>query len=413
MKQLKHIWFLAVKDLKLFVADRGTLFFFMIFPLFFIVMMSLISSESEDPRLELHLVTQEAERGLSHQIIGALETKDESKLQPGELKIVWDKDYQEVYQAVENKKLGGFLSFPADFTEGIVMGYGTQLTVVSDAEAANVSAALNGLAQAIASRVGSQKVIASTTIGLLTQEGLATSGEIPNIGQIIQPLFSGQGDVTPEESFIKFKNEKVGEIKAKSSSNWVIPGYLVMFVFFGAALAAETIVRERQNHTLERLLASSVRRESILGGIFAGSVVKGLIQILIFWTVGIVVFGTDLGLSPVAVFILSILMVMMSSAFGIMLATLVKTSRSAGSIAVLASLVLAPLGGCWWPLFILPRWFQFIARITPHAWAIAGFNKLMLFGANFAAVVPEMLVLISFAAVFGIIAIYRFRVSAV
>jgi len=297
----------------------------------------------EDPRLELHLVTQETEGGLSHQIIGTMETKDESELSPGEPKIVWDKDYQEAYQEVENKRLGGFLLFPADFTQGVLMGYGAQLEVVADAETVNTSAALSGLAQAIASRVGSQQVVSRTTIGLLVEEGLATSGEVPDIGQIIWQLFSDQEDVAYEESLIRIDTEKVGEIKAKSSSNWVIPGYLVMFVFFGAALAGETVVRERQNHTLERLLASSVRRGSILGGIFSGITAKGLIQILLFWTVGVLAFGTDLGPSPAAVIILSILMVLMSSAFGIMLATLVKTQRSAGSIAVLASLVLAAL----------------------------------------------------------------------
>jgi ABC-2 type transport system permease protein len=105
-------------------------------------------------------------------------------------------------------------------------------------------------------------------------------------------------------------------------------------------------------------------------------------------------------------------MVIMSAAFAIMLATLVKTQRSAGSIAVLASLVLAPLGGCWWPLFITPKWMQFIAKITPHGWATTGFNKLMVFGADFTAATPSMLALIGFAAAFGIIAIWRFRTSA-
>ena len=233
-----------------------------------------------------------------------------------------------------------------------------------------------------------------------------------DIGQAIQQFFSDQGGGATGESLIGFGTEKVGETRARSPSDWVIPGYLVMFVFFGAALSAETIVRERQNHTLERLLAGSVRRESILGGIFAGTAAKGLIQILIFWLLGILAFNTDLGLSPAAVIILSVLMVIMSSAFAVMLATLVKTERSAGSIAVLSSLALAPLGGCWWPLFILPKWMQFIARITPHAWANAGFNKLMLFGADFNAVVPEMIALVGFAAVFLIIGVARFRTSA-
>ena len=418
MKLLTHAWFIALKDLKLFATDRMALLFAILFPFLFIVLFNFVLAGvgSEDNRLELHLVTQEAEGGLSHEIIEAMETKDDSQLKPGEAKIVWDKNYDEALQAVEDKELAGLLAFPADFTQGVFMGYGTQLEVVADAEAINTRAALNGVAQAIASRVGSQQVAANAAIGLLVQQGIAL-GEFSDIEEAIEQLFPHEGGIAAEEyleeSFIEFETEEVGKVKAENPSDFVIPGYLVMFVFFTAALSAERIVRERQNHTLERLLAGSVRRESILGGIFTGTAAKGLIQLLIFWTVGILVFNIDLGLSPAAVILLSLLMVIMSSAFAIMLATLAKTQRSASSIAVLASLVLAPLGGCWWPLFTLPKWMQFIAKITPHGWANTGFNKLMVFGADFSAAVPEMLALVCFAAAFGIIAVWRFRTSAV
>jgi ABC-2 type transport system permease protein len=414
MKRLRHIWFYALKDLKLFATDRFALFFAILFPFLFVVMFSLMLSDvgSEDDRLELHLVTQEAEGGLSHEIIRSIVTEEES-LELGEPKIVWDKDYDKAHQAVEDKEIEGFLAFPADFTEGVMMGYGAQLEVVTDAEANNTRAALNGVARAIASRVGSQQVASSATIGLLVGQGLDTSGDMSGIEQTIRELFSEQGGIAAEESLIELEAEKVGEVEAENSSNFVIPGYLVMFVFFTAALSAERIVRERRNNTLERMLAGSVRRESILGGTFLGTALKGLIQIAIFWVVGILVFNIDLGLSPAAAIILSILVIIMSSAFGVMLATLVKTDRSAISIGVLVSLVLAPLGGCWWPLFITPKWMQFIAKITPHGWATTGFNKLMVFGAGFSAAVPEMLVLFGFAVVFGIIAIWRFRTSAV
>jgi len=413
MAQLRYIWFITLKDLKRFAKDRIALFMFILFPLLFITMFSLMGGGSEDPRLELHLVTQEAGGGLSYQIIGAMETKDDSQLKPGEPKIVWLKDYDEALQAVEDKELTGFLSFPADFTEEIFAGQGTQLEVVADAEDINTRAALNGFARAIASQVGSQYVVVNAAIELLIEQGLIDPGDTAEIEQAIQQLFPGQGDLAIGESFIEFRTEKVGEVEAENPSNWSLSGYLVMFVFFLAALSSMGIVRERQNHTLERLLTGSVKRESVLGGIFAGTAAKGLIQILLFWVVGILAFNTDLGLSPAAVIILSILMVIMSSAFGIMLATLVKTERSANSIAVLAALVLAPLGGCWWPLFILPRGMQTLAKITPHGWANTGFNKLMLFGADFGAVVPEMLALVGFAVVFGIIAVWRFRTSAV
>ncbi len=415
MTRLKHIWFYALKDLKLFATDRMALFFAVLFPFLFVIVFSLMLSGvgSEDERLELHLVTQEAEGGMSHQIIEAIETKDESQLTPGEPIFVWLKDYDEARQAVEDKELEGFLAFPADFTEGVLMGYGSELEVVVDAEAINTRAALNGLARAIASRVGSQQVATSATIGLLLGRVMDTSEDMGNVGQDIQQLFSEQAGVVTEESFVEFETEKVGEVEAENPSNFVIPGYLVMFVFFTAALSAERIVHERQNNTLERILASSVRQESILGGTFLGTAAKGLIQIAIFWVVGILVFNIELGQAPAAAIILSVLVIIMSSAFGVMLATLVKTERGAGSIGVLTSLTLAPLGGCWWPLFITPKWMQFVAKITPHGWATTGFNKLMVFGADFGAVVPEMLALIVFAAIFGIIAIWRFRTSAV
>ncbi len=411
MRQLKHIWFIALKDLKLFATDRMALLFAILFPFLFVILFNFMFSSvgGEDERLELYLVTKEMDGGLSHQIIGAMETEDNSQLQPGEPKIIWLRDYDGARQAVEDKELAGFLAFPADFTQRIFAGDEAQLEVVADAEAINTRAVLNGLAQAIASHVGSQYVAINATLELMEEQGLMT-GEITDIEQVTQQLFSEAGSA--QGSLIEFETEKVGEVEAEQPSNFVIPGYLVMFVFFAAALSAERIVRERQNHTLERLLTGSVRREGILGGIFVGTAAKGLIQIAIFWTVGLLAFKIDLGLSPAAVIILSLLMVIMSSAFGVMLATMVKTERSAGSIGVLTSLILAPLGGCWWPLFITPKWMQFMAKITPHGWAMTGFNKLMLFGADFGDVVPEMLALIGFAVLFGIIGIWRFRTSA-
>ena len=78
MKNLKYIWFIAIKDLKLFVTDRGALFFFIAFPFLFVALFSFVLSDvgSEDERLELHLVTQEDRGGLSHQIAKSIETED-------------------------------------------------------------------------------------------------------------------------------------------------------------------------------------------------------------------------------------------------------------------------------------------------------------------------------------------------
>ncbi|MCD6359093.1 MAG: ABC transporter permease [Dehalococcoidia bacterium] len=414
MEQLSHIWFFALKDLKIFFKDRIALLFSLLFPFMFIMLFFFLNIDgaAADPRLELHLVTQEAVGGISHQIIGAMETKDESLLQPGEAVVVWDKDYNEAVRAVEEGELKGFLAFPEDFTEGVLMGFGTRLEVVTDPEATYTRAALSGMAQSIASQVGAYQVVNSTIVGLLVGQEVNSPGDMVDIGQIMQQLYSRQGGDETGETFIEFETDKVGDIEAESPSNYVVPGYLVMFVFFAAALSAEMIVRERENHTLERLLASSVKRSSIIGGIYLGTAIRGLIQIALFLGVGMLALDMDFGRSPGAVILLSVLMVLMSSAFGIMLATLVKTQRSASALGVLVSLAIAPLGGCWWPLFITPRWMQFMAKVTPHGWATTGFNKLMVFGGDFSSAVPEMVALACFGLAFAVVAVLRFRSSA-
>jgi ABC-2 type transport system permease protein len=414
MKHLNHIWFIMLKDLKVFSRDRMALLFFIAFPFMFVVIFNFVLSDvgSEDERLALHMATRETEGSLSYQLVSAMKTGDVTELEPGEPQIIWERDYEDARQRVDDGNLAGFLVFPADFTQRVFRGETAEIEIFADASASNDRAALNGLANSIATRIGSTQVAARASIELLIEQGSLDPQDQEEINRIVQDIVSAQQALAAEGSFIDFETERVGDVEAFNPANFVIPGYLVMFVFFAAALGAEMIVRERQNHTLERLLASSVRREAVLGGVFASTAAKGLIQIAIFWGVGIFAFNIDLGIAPAAVVILSILMVIMSAAFTIMLAALVKTQRSAGSLAVLVSLVLAPLGGCWWPLFVTPTWMQFLARFTPHGWATTGFNKLMLFGAEFGDVVPEMLVLVGFAVLFAVVGFWRFRTAA-
>ena len=72
MKNLRHSWYIALKDLKLFVTDKLALFFFVAFPFLFIILFTSLMAGvgAEDDRLALHLITSETEQSsISHQII--------------------------------------------------------------------------------------------------------------------------------------------------------------------------------------------------------------------------------------------------------------------------------------------------------------------------------------------------------
>ncbi|MDD5191203.1 MAG: ABC transporter permease, partial [Dehalococcoidales bacterium] len=339
MKHLHNIGLLTVKDLKLFAADRMALIFALLFPMVFVVLFNFVMTgvNSSDERLVLRLATRESPGSLSYQVIAALETKDKAALKPGEPDIVWLTDYQQAKRDVGNQKISGFIAFPENFTEAVMMGYGTELEVNINPSNTQSAAALKALAQSISAEIGAKQVVNNAVIGLAVENSLASPAAAANLSATIQSVLAGQtGGPTPTP-LITVATNTVGDIVAENPANFVIPGYLVMFVFFTAAFSAVQIVKERQNHTMERILTGSATRNEILGGVFAGTVVKGLIQITIFWAVGIFIYKMDLGIAPLAVFLLSILTIFMASAFGLMLAKLVKIERSASSIRVLAS----------------------------------------------------------------------------
>ena len=383
---------MAAKDTKVFFKDRFALGFAFLFPFLFVIGFSLALGDlgaGDDP-LELTIATQETS-GLSPEIIEDLTAGAEGLVAV---------DYQGALTEVEDGTLDGFVAFPADFTQSVTEGTPTTLEVVVDSGSPpETQAALTALASSIAGQVNQANI---TLAALLELSPPASDGTLS---------FDPEAVIGQRAPAVTFEVAQVGEVEPVGASNFTLPAYLTMFVFFAAALSAEAIARERQGQTLERLLSNGVRRESIIVGKFAGVAFRGLLQLAVLWTVGILAFGIDLGISPAAVILISILMAVTSAAFGVMLASFITDIKAATTAGVLVSLTLAPIGGCWWPLFITPDWMQSLAKLTPHGWANGAFNKLMLFGAEFGDVSQEMIALPAFGVAFLAIALWRFRLS--
>ena len=397
---IRQSFILANKDTKIFFRDRFAVVFAFAFPLLFTLGFTLALGGilSGDEPLEVTLATQEeGENSLSRQIIDGLAS--------GDTFTVNELDYDTARREIEAGTISGFIAFPSGFTNSLAGpgGGGTALLeVVTNADDPEGAAALDALAHTIARQVSNaQLVVLSLSLLPAEVDRAAVMQRLPDLADL------------SATQLVSFPEEQVGDIDRPNASNFTLSGYLTMFIFFAAALSAEAIARERRNQTLERLLTNGVLRESIILGKFLAGTYRGVMQVVVLWGVGIVAFGIDLGSSPLAVFLISLAIVFTSSAFGVMLAALVRTAEGASSAGVLASLVLAPLGGSWWPLFITPDWMQALGKLTPHGWANSGFNNLMLFDADFGDVVINMLAVAAFGVVFLIVAFTRFRLSDV
>ena len=381
---------LAWKDTRIFFRDRAALTFAFLLPFVFIIgfTLALRGAGPENAALHFTITTQET-AGISVQAVETIVAAAD-----GQATAL---GYEAALAAVHAGEIDGFVSFTPDFTRRLMSGQPATLEVTVGDLAPADEAALRGFAREIAVRFSEARATLNAVIAL---------GAPQDAAAVMEELLSDTSGPV-----VGIRVEQVGDIEPFNASNFTLPGYLTMFVFFTAAMGAEALARERQTHTLERLMANGARRESLILGKFLAGAIIGVTQVAVMWIVGSLAFNIDLGASPVAVVLLSLLMVVASAAFGVLLASFVGNVRTASAAGVLTSLVLAPIGGSWWPLFITPPFMQSLARLTPHGWANGGLNKLMLFGAGFADVLPEMAALAVFAAVFLSIALWRFRLA--
>ncbi len=388
---------IAGKDFKLLVRDRVGLFFVLAFPVMFATAFFFLfrGQGMEEETVTAYLSTRESGAGaVSRLIIDGLVQNSGEGIAFEEVPV------DEGLAQAEAGDISGLLVFPEDFSKAVYVEGQSEITIVSGSSPW-ASAALGAIAQDVATRVSHDRAAAAAVIEL-------SASSPADIGARMAQVLAAAPDA--QAQMVDFQVMGVGEIEAWNPADFTIPGYLVMFVFFAGALTAETVARERENRTLERLATVGAGSAATLGGKFLKTVYQGAVQVTLLWVVGVFAFAVSLGDAPAATIIVSVLMVLVSASFGVMLASFAKTVRSAAPLAMLVSLVAAPLGGCWWPLFIVPEWMQTLAKFTPHGWANTAFNRLMLFGGDFGSVAYEMVALVGFGIAFAAVAAWRFRV---
>jgi ABC-type multidrug transport system permease subunit len=85
------------------------------------------------------------------------------------------------------------------------------------------------------------------------------------------------------------------------------------------------------------------------------------------------------------------------ASFGVLIGATAKNPDKIIGLCILAALLMAALGGCWWPMEIAPQWLQTAAHFVPAGWAMDGFHQLISFGGTFRDIGVEVLALVGFA----------------
>jgi len=131
-----------------------------------------------------------------------------------------------------------------------------------------------------------------------------------------------------------------------------------------------------------------------------GRVLMAAIQIVILLLAGRFLFAISWGDSPLGLALLLGSFSVAVAALATLLGAVLSTPAQASSVGWIGSMVMAALGGCWWPSELMPDWMRTVAHALPTAWAMDGLHALISFGRGLEAVLLPSAVLLGFGVLF-------------
>jgi ABC-type multidrug transport system permease subunit len=394
MKALLH---LALFDLRLQVVDRASIFFMFLMPMGFILFFGAVFRDRSPQAVRVSLPVVNADRGfLSAAFVDQL--RGESF------------DVELHRQSLDSLDLDTrYLAIPAAFGDSVLAAHSTKLQFVKRASS-NLTydaAAELKLMQAQVRFIGNLVRWNPPTqwgehgeLGIEdAQKGrfLALVNETSNL--TIAPRMAGKGRAVP------------------SGMGQSIPGMLTMFVVMTVLIAgSEAITREKRDGTLRRLATTVLSPRQVILGKLIGLIWLGLAQAVIvvvatelFKQFGVI--QSSFSWLPLSGPLLLLLLpyTFCIAGAGLLLSGIFRTTQQAESLAWLVGMTFAGLGGCWWPLEIVPGWLRTLGHFFPTAWAMDGLHGMISFGQGYTAVVLPALMLILFGFVFTALGVRTVR----
>ena len=395
---------IALKDTKILIRDRMALLVLLAMPLTIIAILgmalgSLWSGETAINKFDIAVVDYDQGNVSKLFIDDILGSKDMKKIltvtNPGEKKA---------RAAVANGDLAAAIIIPKGFSDAINKGEDARMEVLSDPGQQIRAGVVRSVTESFAVHASSVLIAVKTSV-----ETLAGSGAVPfgQVGALSKKLAEeAQEDLhDPQVTVVK---KTTGGEKSVSAMQYYSAGMGVMFILFGSMFGAFSLLEERRQITLARMMAAPVSRTTILCGKLGGIFLIGLMQFAVIVAATRVLYSVDWGQSVIGVVLLASSTVLAATGMAIFIASVTKTQGSAAGLSQTLIQGMAALGGSMMPLSVMPPAMQGASKFTINYWAITGFNDLML-GNGFEAVLINCLILVGMALVFMALGIARFR----
>jgi linearmycin/streptolysin S transport system permease protein len=375
---------LAGVSLRRAVRDRTSLFFALLLPVAIILIIG--ATVGGQTKLRVGVVTQET---------GALEARLLDRLHASPVvKVLAYPDESAARTGLRRMEVDAVVVVPGDYDATLAAGKQVELPLLT--EQANTGAyaaasAVSSIVAAEAARVQAAHFAANTT-GTPYDAALpiATSLQQQSAPIPVEVTTAGGSDVLP------------------LGFGYSAPTMLVLFVFINAVAGGGAIIQTRRLGIYDRALAAPIRVRTVVAGETLATLFFSLLQSALIVAIGSLVFGVSWG-DPLAALALVVVWALVGTGAGVLSGTLFRTPEQAGSIGPTVGIAFGMLGGCMWPLAIVPSTLRAVGHVVPQSWAVDSWTELLSRGGHLADIAPRLGVLLGFAAALLLASVWRLR----
>jgi ABC-type Na+ efflux pump permease subunit len=378
---VRKILLLARNDLRLTMRDRASFFWMLVMPVLLMWFFGQMGGgQSGPPKVALTLVDRDG---------GWLARAFVRQLAAGNVNLreIAPADFAAAKDKVRT------LTIPAGFTAKALAGEQQKLRVERDEKA-----------DSDFSRAAEVHVLraAARTLGLLVEMNAA--GKLPP--KVDAATAAAEFDrlaARPRQVSLAVSTAGHGR-PVPGGTAQSVPGTLTMVVLMMTLIYGGVFLTiERREGMLRRQVTLPLSRRQLILGKLAGRLLVAAGQVAVLLAVGRFVFSVDFGRSPAGLALLLVAYAFCVAGLATLFGAVLQTPEQASAVGWIASMVMAALGGCWWPSEIMPRWLWKAAHVFPTAWAMDAFHALISFGRGLEAVLLPAAVLLAFGAVFSLL----------
>ena len=397
---MKKFFAIIYKDLLFRFTSPSEWLFFLILPIVFTLVIGGSTGPAGAGRIKILLV-DEAQNSLSQTLAAELEKS------PSIHPVTAEKD--EALDQFDQRKVSTVLIIPSTFTQAALVDNSASLDLHQLPNNTNSMIAQQAI-QSVLGRISSSVDIANAS--------LAKAESLPDFKFASEEERTAfydnslsQAQTLMDEAPVRI-NEVSGNTKDSiefDANTNASAGQLITWVFVPLIALSSSFAYERQKGTLRRLLTTPTTKAMFLSATIIGQVLTALVQAFLLVLFGIFVMKINWGQAPLALAVMLLAATLAAAAFGTMLGTFVKTESQATGLSIMFGMVMALMGGCWYPMELFPQAVQQAVKILPTTWAMQGLLDIVLRGRGLAAILPEAGVLLAFALVFFVVGILRFK----